>query len=238
MPCGPSNVRAEVQCPSGVLSLSWDRTEDAEGYIATIVSETSGELVYCNSTSPSCNVNNLQCSDSYSVQVRSYNGSCLSMPSSPLVVREGEALFHYIVLYHYLTSVLPFEFYANAFDSASLVPCVPTNVTARRTCGSSTVEVSWGASRGAQSYVAVAVGDDGHRTKCSSNTTTCSILDLHCSSVYSISLVAVDGNCSSWESQNVTLRTGEAIRVVMSDLQTNHSLEAVFLTETKTNCFR
>ncbi|KAL1249579.1 hypothetical protein QQF64_020584 [Cirrhinus molitorella] len=175
VPCGPTNIHAEVQCPSGVLSLSWDRTEEAEGYIATIVSETSGELVYCNSTLPSCNVSNLQCGDSYSVKVRSYNGSCLSMPSSPLVVRE--------------------------------VPCVPTNVTARRTCGSSTVEVSWSASRGAQSYVALAVGNDGHRTKCSSNTTTCSIPDLHCSSVYSISLVAVDGNCSSRESQSVTLHT-------------------------------
>ncbi|XP_016331309.1 uncharacterized protein LOC107680061 [Sinocyclocheilus anshuiensis] len=175
VPCGPTNVQAEVQCPSGVLSLSWDRTEDAEGYIATIVSETSGELVFCNSTLPSCNVSNLQCGDSYSVQVMSYNGSCVSMPSSPLVVRE--------------------------------VPCVPTDVTARRTCGSSTVEVSWSASRGAQSYVAVAVGDDGHRTKCSSNTTTCSIPDLHCSSLYSISVVAVDGNCYSWESQSVTLHT-------------------------------
>uniref|UniRef100_A0A8C1XY97 Fibronectin type-III domain-containing protein n=1 Tax=Cyprinus carpio TaxID=7962 RepID=A0A8C1XY97_CYPCA len=175
VPCGPTNVRAEVQCPSGVLSLNWDRTEDAEGYIATIVSKTSGELVYCNSTLPSCNVSNLQCGDSYSVQVRSYNSSCLSMLSSPLVIRE--------------------------------VPCVPTNVTARRTCGSSTVEVSWSASRGAQSYVAVAVSDDRHRTKCSSNTTTCSIPDLHCSSVYSIRVVAADGNCSSWESQNFTLRT-------------------------------
>ncbi|KAL0158841.1 hypothetical protein M9458_046917, partial [Cirrhinus mrigala] len=97
-------------CPSGVLLLSWDRKEDAEGYIATIVSKTSGELVYCNSSLPSCNVSSLQCGDSYSVQIRSYNGSCLSMPSSPLVVRE--------------------------------VPCVPTDVTARRTCGNSTVEVS------------------------------------------------------------------------------------------------
>ncbi|KTF75017.1 hypothetical protein cypCar_00024381 [Cyprinus carpio] len=175
VPCGPTNVRAEVQCPSGVLSLSWNRTEDAEGYITTIVSETSRELVFCNSTLPSCNVSSLQCGTSYSVQVKSYNGSCVSMPSLPLVVTE--------------------------------VPCVPTNVTARRTCGSSTVEVSWSASRGAQSYVAVAVGDDRHRTKCSSNTTTCSIPDLHCSSVYSISVVAVDGNCSSWESQSVTLHT-------------------------------
>lgn len=105
------------------------------------------------------------------------------------------------------------ECYANSFDFAPLVPCVPTNVTARRTCGSSTVELSWSASRGAQSYVAVAVGDDGHRTKCSSNTTTCSV-DLDCSSVYSISVMAVDGNCSTWESQKVTLNTGEAIWVV------------------------
>lgn len=135
--------------------------------------------------------------------------------------------------------MLLFECYANAFDSSLLVPCVPTNVTARRTCGSSTVEVSWSASRGAQSYVAVAVGDDRHRTKCSSNTTTCSIPDLHCSSVYSISVVAVDGNCSSWESQSVTLHTGEAIWVVMSDLQTKCSFEAVLLllTETKMNSF-
>ncbi|XP_077060714.1 uncharacterized protein fndc7b [Siphateles boraxobius] len=175
VPCGPTHVHGEVQCLSGVLSMSWDRTEDAEGYIATVVSTSTGRLVYCNSTLPACNVSNLQCGDAYSVQVRSYNDSCLSMLSEPLVIRE--------------------------------VPCAPTNVTAQRTCGKSSVEVSWLASRGAQSYVAMAVGESGHRTSCFSNTTTCSILDLHCSSVYSISLTAVDGNCSSLESQSVTLHT-------------------------------
>lgn len=74
--------------------MSWDRTEDAEGYIATVVSTSTGGLVYCNSTLPACNVSNLQCGDAYSVQVRSYNGSCLSMLSEPLVIREGEALVH------------------------------------------------------------------------------------------------------------------------------------------------
>lgn len=137
--------------------------------------------------------------------------------------------------------MLLFECHSNAFHSAPLVPCVPTNVTARRTCGNSTVEVSWKASRGTQSYVAFAVGDDGHRTKCTSNTTTCSIPDLHCSSVYSISLVAVNGNCSSRESQSVTLHTGEAIWVVISDLQSNFSFGSVLLLlpETKTieSCF-
>lgn len=94
MPCGPTHVRSEVQCLSDVLSISWDRTKDAEGYIATVVSTNTRELVYCNSTSPACNVSNLQCGDAYSVQVRSYNGTCLSMPSQPLVIREGEVLIH------------------------------------------------------------------------------------------------------------------------------------------------
>lgn len=215
MPCGPTHVQSEVQCLSGILSISWDRTKDAEGYIATAVSTNTGQLVYCNSTSPACNVSNLQCGDAYSVQVRSYNGSCLSMLSQPLVTREGEVLIYSqsisLISKYCLTSVLLLECYSNAFYPALLVPCAPTNVTAQRTCGRSSVEVSWNASRGAQSYIAVAVGESGHRTTCSSNTTTCSIPDLHCSSVYSIRLMAVDGNCSSLESQSVTLHTGEAV---------------------------
>ncbi|XP_056304665.1 uncharacterized protein LOC130216807 [Danio aesculapii] len=120
-------------------------------------------------------MSNLQCGDSYSIKLQSYNGSCLSMLSAPVVIRE--------------------------------VPCVPTNVTATRTCGSSLVNASWQASRGALSYLAFAVGEDGHHTNCSSNTTSCSFADLHCSIMYSISVSAVDGNCSSLQSQNATLRT-------------------------------
>ncbi|XP_051515678.1 uncharacterized protein LOC127418869 [Myxocyprinus asiaticus] len=175
VPCGPANVRADVQCPSGVLSIGWERTENAEGYITSVVSNSTGQQVYCNTTSANCSVNTLKCGDSYDVQVRSYNGSCLSLPTQSLVLRE--------------------------------VPCVPTNVTARWTCANSSVEVTWNGSHGAGSYVAVAVGDNKHRTECSSNTTTCNISDLHCSSVYSISVRAVDGNCSSLESQSITLQT-------------------------------
>ncbi|KAI7794726.1 fibronectin [Triplophysa rosa] len=175
VPCGPANVRAEVQCLSGVLSMGWDRTEDAAGYTTSVVSVSTGEQVYCNSTSAACSLSDLQCGESYSIQVRSYNGTCLSLPTESLMIRE--------------------------------VPCVPTEVVARRMCGNSSVEVSWRTSRGAQSYVAVAVDDSGHRTECSSDTTTCSLSTLLCSSVYSISVWAVDDNCSSLESQSITLRT-------------------------------
>ncbi|XP_036410759.1 fibronectin-like [Megalops cyprinoides] len=87
-------------------------------------------------------------------------------------------------------------------------PCVPTNVTAERTCGESMVTVHWEASRGALRYTAVAVGSGGHRSECSSNSTACNMADLLCGQVYTIGVVAVDDNCTSPQSQLMTLRTG------------------------------
>ncbi|KAJ8376161.1 hypothetical protein SKAU_G00067410 [Synaphobranchus kaupii] len=87
------------------------------------------------------------------------------------------------------------------------VPCVPTNVTAERSCGDSSVEVTWEASQGARYYNAVAVGYSGHTAQCSSNGTACSIPDLRCSQVYTVGVVAVDDNCTSLQSQTVTLHT-------------------------------
>ncbi|XP_071200535.1 mucin-3B [Salvelinus alpinus] len=87
------------------------------------------------------------------------------------------------------------------------VPCVPTNVTAHRTCGESPVAVTWDASRGAKIYTAIAMGNSGHRTECTSNDTTCSLEDLLCGQTYSLSVLAVDDACSSTESSMVTLET-------------------------------
>lgn len=240
-----------MQCPSGLLSLSWDPTDGAVGYISTVVSGSTGKLLYCNSTVPSCNMSNLQCGDSYSIKLQSYNGSCLSMLSAPVVIREGEArihsqnitlvaslthnnlsylqlsvhsLIHYIIHYLYFIGALCVILMLSSLSL--LVPCVPTNVTATRTCGSSLVNASWQASRGALSYVAFAVGEDGHYTNCFSNTTSCSFPDLHCSIMYSISVSAVDGNCSSLQSQNTTLRTGQAILVLMSMTTENINIKA------------
>ncbi|XP_045544657.1 fibronectin type III domain-containing protein 7 [Salmo salar] len=89
------------------------------------------------------------------------------------------------------------------------VPCVPTNVTVHRTCGESPVAVTWDASRGAKIYTAIAIGNSGHRTECTSNDTTCSLEDLLCGQTYSLSVLAVDDACSSTESSMVTLQTGK-----------------------------
>ncbi|KAI5096119.1 hypothetical protein C0J45_14549, partial [Silurus meridionalis] len=87
------------------------------------------------------------------------------------------------------------------------VPCAPTNVTVARTCTNRTT-VMWQASLGAQSYRVIAVSNQGKQSSCSSNTTTCSLIDLQCGQVYNVSVVAIDETCSSIQSQSATLQTG------------------------------
>ncbi|XP_058265731.1 uncharacterized protein LOC131365857 [Hemibagrus wyckioides] len=175
VPCGPGNFHTSVNCSSGVLQLTWDQTYGANGYSASLISVSSGRQHFCNSTYPSCSHSTLTCGDSYVARVRSYNGTCFSMLSQPMTIKE--------------------------------VPCVPTNVTVASTCSNQTT-VMWQASLGAQSYRVIAVGNKGHQTTCSSNSTTCSLTDLRCGQVYNVSVVANDDTCSSPQSQSVTLQTG------------------------------
>ncbi|CAJ1061142.1 uncharacterized protein LOC117806306 [Xyrichtys novacula] len=87
------------------------------------------------------------------------------------------------------------------------IPCVPTNVVARRTCGQSSVKVTWQASLGADSYQAAAVSRDGQRLLCPSNGTSCMLEGLMCGKVYSIHVSALNNLCASNESAPQTLQT-------------------------------
>ena len=89
------------------------------------------------------------------------------------------------------------------------MPCAPTNVTATRTCGESSVAVSWEGGLGAGTFTAVALGGKGHRANCSSNLTACVMADLRCGEVYNVSVMAVDVACSSLMSEAVALATGD-----------------------------
>lgn len=138
VPCGPAHVHAEVQCPSGVLSMGWDRTEDAAGYTTSVISGSTGEHVYCNSTSATCSLSNLQCGESYSIQVRSYNGTCLSMPTKSLVIREGEVLI-YLQKNQQLLCFIMYPIYRTVspnFSGFLTLSAFPTSAMCAHQCGS------------------------------------------------------------------------------------------------------
>lgn len=126
VPCGPGNFHTSVNCSTGVLKLTWDQTYGANGYSASLISVSSGRQHFCNSTYPSCSHSTLACGDSYVAQVRSYNGTCFSMFSQPMTIKEGQwALLCSVTVYciykgiydiHNYRQKLFFQYYITSSD--------------------------------------------------------------------------------------------------------------------------
>ncbi|XP_039984445.1 uncharacterized protein LOC120790698 [Xiphias gladius] len=85
VPCGPANMRADVDCASGGLTVGWNASRNAEGYI-TVISDSEKKMSY-NTTQPKLSINTLECGLEYTVMVTSFNRTCVSLPSV-LPVRE------------------------------------------------------------------------------------------------------------------------------------------------------
>lgn len=88
-------------------------------------------------------------------------------------------------------------------------PCVPEDVQSFTQCENNIGSVSWAKSDGAESYMAIAVGQDGHTHMCTTNTTSCTWDDLHCGEQYTIQIVANDYLCSSMPSSSTSIRMGK-----------------------------
>ncbi|XP_045905930.1 receptor-type tyrosine-protein phosphatase beta-like [Micropterus dolomieu] len=78
VPCGP-NVKANLDCQSQALTLGWNASGDAEGYI-TVISNGYKQMSY-NTTKPELRINTLECGLNYTLKVMSFNGTCVSRPS-------------------------------------------------------------------------------------------------------------------------------------------------------------
>ncbi|XP_027882788.1 uncharacterized protein fndc7b [Xiphophorus couchianus] len=90
-------------------------------------------------------------------------------------------------------------------------PCTPEALQSYRGCEDSLGSVSWSMFADAESYLAVAVGKDGHTHQCASNTTSCTWDDLHCGEIYTINVVALDYHCTSLHSNSTTIRMAPCI---------------------------
>ncbi|XP_063282186.1 fibronectin type III domain-containing protein 7-like [Pelobates fuscus] len=79
----------------------------------------------------------------------------------------------------------------------SSAPCVPTNAVAKVDCSENYINVTWSPSHGAESYMVTATGKTGDTLYCNTTTNGCSVMNLHCSDNYMISLIAQNKDCSS-----------------------------------------
>ncbi|KAK6484735.1 hypothetical protein HHUSO_G12572 [Huso huso] len=86
MPCAPDHVNAELDCDSDSVLVSWKQSEGIDAYIATATTHT-GYNAECNSTGLACNINGLQCGQSYYIRVTALNDGCSSETSSSVEVQ-------------------------------------------------------------------------------------------------------------------------------------------------------
>ncbi|CAJ1072098.1 unnamed protein product%2C partial [Xyrichtys novacula] len=84
-------------------------------------------------------------------------------------------------------------------------PCAPSHVTTYVQCESNMGSISWGPSDGAETYVAIATGLDGHTHPCVTNTTSCTWNDLHCGEEYTVVVRAKSDNCTSGPSNSTVI---------------------------------
>uniref|UniRef100_A0A672RTY0 Fibronectin type III domain containing 7, related sequence 4 n=1 Tax=Sinocyclocheilus grahami TaxID=75366 RepID=A0A672RTY0_SINGR len=82
-PCAPSNVQTSLHCniSGGVVSVSWVQANGAEFYMAVAVSN-DGHSYSCNTTTASCDLQELQCGQIYNVSVYSLAHGCGGVKST------------------------------------------------------------------------------------------------------------------------------------------------------------
>ncbi|XP_077077959.1 uncharacterized protein fndc7rs1 [Siphateles boraxobius] len=83
-PCAPSNVQTSLLCDihnGSVVSVAWVQAKGAEAFMAVAVSD-DGHSYSCNTTTASCNLQELQCGQNYNVSVYSMASGCGGVKST------------------------------------------------------------------------------------------------------------------------------------------------------------
>ncbi|KAL0966455.1 hypothetical protein UPYG_G00295500 [Umbra pygmaea] len=90
-PCPPQNVKAQVECSSNTMEVSWDPNPDADWFLVDAV--TGGGSKYpCNTTDTQCILNSLPCGDSFTVLVTAVRGVCYGLPSQALTISSAPCM--------------------------------------------------------------------------------------------------------------------------------------------------
>ncbi|XP_074491158.1 uncharacterized protein fndc7b [Sebastes fasciatus] len=99
------------------------------------------------------------------------------------------------------------EGHSSVPEIVNSVPCVPVNLRGVVECATNTLQVSWDAAAGAESYISTLNGDGGFSSSCSTSDQSCSFPHLQCAQTYMFSVVAVNDRCNSSESAVMSART-------------------------------
>lgn len=226
-PCALTSITAVTQCNSDTILVEWKLTDETPLYLVTAEGHDQ-TLISCNSSSNSCELQDIRCGMHYSIIVSSSSDKCSSLRSPPKKIKTGifvltmklDSLYRFTetdrlnkittlgferVNYSRSTAQTPVEIFKVILSS--LAPCVPDNVTVVPSCEENGATVTWAHSPVATSYLLTATGKDGHVTKCNTLVNNCTLANLHCGQPYSLSITASGENCTS-APRTASFRTG------------------------------
>lgn len=184
------------------MVLDWSEAAGASLYVVT----ATGDLGYTTSfqTDETTAEVELPCGQLFTFHVKAQDDRCDSAESPPESFKSGMCL-NYI----FVSCDEQYRKFINEQYTFSSGPCVPEHVQSFTQCEDSVGSVSWAPSDGAESYMAIAVGQDGHTHMCTTNTSSCTWDDLHCGDEYTIHVIANDYLCSSMPSNSTSIRMGK-----------------------------
>lgn len=87
-PCVPKHLTAQVDCQTGITTVTWDAASGATSYI--VYAHSSVDNQECNSTDTNCEFSSLVCGENYSITVVARHDFCISLVSDPISVTTGD----------------------------------------------------------------------------------------------------------------------------------------------------
>lgn len=193
-----------TDCSNNTALVSWSPSLGAVRYMVTAQSQQNN--VSCRTSDLTCNLDNLACGSSYTIQVVAMDDSCSSVPSQVQVFDTGDSgtfktakrLCKYFGSYGLATKLF-----------SLLAPCAPQNVSVNVSCPSNNISISWDAAGEADHFLVSAVPDSrGASKSCNTTTAACSVSNVTCGNTFSVHVASVRGSCPSQHSQAISIQSG------------------------------
>ena len=89
------------------------------------------------------------------------------------------------------------------------MPCAPEITAAIVDCFTHSILLEWTYAEGAQAYSALAQSGSEAPISCGTNYTNCELMELGCGQVYTVTVVASDGQCSGRASASMDIASGK-----------------------------
>ena len=131
-PCALTSISVATECNNDTILVAWENMLSSTLYVVTAEGHDQS-LISCNSSSDSCELEDVRCGMRYSIIVSASSNRCSNLRSPPKKIQTGNDLTHWTFTPLHTHEIF---FYRNSFNT------VPSSPLCTRQCDSGSV--MWG----------------------------------------------------------------------------------------------